>query len=116
LPIRLGFRRVTDDHQDLILHEVPRPVIEHDISLYFEDKFSQLSLERSLPSDWPGDETVRVLVERAMPLFISATTLYRFIGDERWNPKKRLEAILADQTAYVSKMVAFVLPISVSIV
>jgi hypothetical protein len=110
-PIKLGFRRVTDDHQDLVLHEIPKPMIEHDISLYFEDKFFQLRLERSLPSDWPGDETIKVLVERAMPLFISAATLYRFIGDKQWNPKKRLGAILADRTAYVSKLDSTYMPV-----
>jgi hypothetical protein len=110
-PIRLGFRGLTDDHQDLVLHEIPKPIIKHDISLYFEDKFFQLRLERSLPSDWPGDETVKILVERAMPLFISAATLYRFIGDEQWNPKKRLGAILADRTAYVSKLDSTYMPV-----
>jgi hypothetical protein len=49
-PIRLGFKRVTDDHPDLVLHEIPKPMVEHDISLYFEDKFSQLRQEHSLPS------------------------------------------------------------------
>jgi hypothetical protein len=110
-PIRLGFRGLKDNHQDLVLHEIPKPVIEHDILLYFEDKFSQLRLERSLPSDWPGNETVKVLVERALPLFISAATLYRFISDKRWTPGKRLRAILADETTYVSKMDSTYMPV-----
>jgi hypothetical protein len=110
-PIRLGFRGVTDDHRDLILHEIPKPVIEHDISLYFEDKFSQLRRERLLPSNWPGNETIKVLVERAVPLFISAATLYRFISDKRWIPGKRLSAILADETTYVSKMDSTYMPV-----
>lgn len=37
LPIRLGFEGITYAHQDLVLHEIEKPVIEHDISLYFED-------------------------------------------------------------------------------
>ena len=32
LPIRLGFTEIMDAHQDLVLHEIPRPVIERDIS------------------------------------------------------------------------------------
>jgi deoxyhypusine synthase len=30
--------------------------------------------------------------------------MYRFTSDEKWNPEKRLEAILANHTSYVSKM------------
>ncbi|PGG94975.1 hypothetical protein AJ79_10335, partial [Helicocarpus griseus UAMH5409] len=111
LPIRIGFQGVADYHRDLVLHDIPKPVIEHDIWLYLENKFSQLRQERSLPSDWPGNETIKILVERAVPLFISAATLYRFISDKKWNPKKRLGAILADQTAYVSKMDSTYMPV-----
>jgi hypothetical protein len=111
LSIRLGFKGIMNDHQDMILHEIPRPVIEHDISLYIKDKFSQLRLERSLPLDWPGDEAIKTLVQRAVPLFISAATLYRFISDTRWNPETRLEAILADRTTYVSTMDSTYMPV-----
>ncbi|KKZ60781.1 hypothetical protein EMCG_04545 [[Emmonsia] crescens] len=73
-----NFRGITNDHQDLILHEVPKPVIEHDIALYFKYKFSQLRREeRSIASAWPGDEKMEVLVDRAVPLFISAATTSR---------------------------------------
>ncbi|CRG89769.1 putative WD repeat-containing protein all2124 [Talaromyces islandicus] len=111
LPIRLGFKDIINDYQDFILHKVPRPVIEHDISLYFEDKFLRLRQERSLPSDWPGNETIKILVERAGPLFISAATLCRFIGDAKWNPERRLRDILTDQATYVSKMDKIYMPI-----
>jgi type II secretory pathway predicted ATPase ExeA len=64
LPIRLELNSITDDHQELVLHEISEPVIEHDIALYLETKFSQLKRERSLPSDWPGEERIKVLVDR----------------------------------------------------
>ncbi|KAE8389669.1 hypothetical protein BDV23DRAFT_184267 [Aspergillus alliaceus] len=111
LPIRLGFEIVADAYQDLILHRIPTPVIERDIKLYFEDGFSKLKSKRSLPPDWPGDMTIKTLVERAAPLFISATTLYRFISDERWSPEERLRAILTDQTSYVTKMDSTYMPV-----
>ncbi|EFR03715.1 vegetative incompatibility protein HET-E-1 [Nannizzia gypsea CBS 118893] len=104
LPIKLGFKGISSDHRDLILHEIPLPVIEHDIALYFKIKFSELRRERSFPPDWPGDEVIQALVERAVPLFISAATLYRFISDMRWNPNKRIKTLLAEQTTYVTKM------------
>jgi hypothetical protein len=104
LPIRFGFKGIADDHQDLILHQIPKPVIGHDICLYFQAKLAQLREKRPLSPDWPGRERIKALTERAVPLFISAATMYRFISDEKWNPERRLEAILANHTTYVSKM------------
>ncbi|KAJ5971706.1 uncharacterized protein N7479_001624 [Penicillium vulpinum] len=111
LPIRLGFEGIIDAHQDLVLHEIEKPVIEHDISLYFEDQFVRLKQRRSFPPDWPGDAATKELVDRAVPLFIAAATLCRFIGDAKWNPQKRLEAILTDQSTYVSKMDSTYIPV-----
>ena len=34
LPIRLGFSAIHGQYQDLVLHEIPEPVVEHDISTY----------------------------------------------------------------------------------
>ncbi|KAM5445021.1 hypothetical protein MferCBS31731_000480 [Microsporum ferrugineum] len=111
LPIRLGFKGINGDYQDLTLHEIPMPVIKHDIELYFKGKFSKLRQERSFSSDWPGDECIKTLVERAVPLFIAAATLCRFISDTRWSPKNRLRAVLTDQTSYVSKMDSTYMPV-----
>ncbi|KAJ5865139.1 uncharacterized protein N7529_007055 [Penicillium soppii] len=111
LPIRLGFEGITDAHQDLVLHEIEEPVIAHDISLYFEDQFLRLKQRRSLPPDWPGAAATKILVDRAVPLFIAAATVCRFIGDAKWNPQKRLEAILTDQSTYVSKMDSTYIPV-----
>mgnify|MGYP001222990039 CR=1 FL=1 len=112
-PIRSGFRSksVLDNHQDIILHKISEEVIRHDISLYFNHKFSELRDKHSLPPDWPGNEAVEALVERAVPLFISAATLFRFISDPRWNPRRRLDTILADQTVYTSKMDGTYMPV-----
>ncbi|KAJ5493959.1 hypothetical protein N7463_010046 [Penicillium fimorum] len=111
LPIRLGFNEITDDHQDLVLHEIAKPVIDHDISLYLEDQLLRLKQKHSLPADWPGNAATRELVDRAVPLFIAAVTLCRFIGDTKWNPQKRLEAILKDQSTYASKMDRTYIPV-----
>ncbi|CAG8280574.1 unnamed protein product, partial [Penicillium salamii] len=111
LPFRLGFEGITDAHQDLVLHEIEKPVIEHDISLYFEDQFLRLKQRRSFPPDWPGAAATKILVDRAVPLFIAAATICRFISDVKWNPQKRLEAILTDQSTYVSKMESTYVPV-----
>jgi hypothetical protein len=105
LPIRLGFNDIRGTYQDLILHEIPKPIIEHDIAAYLVDRLTRikddyngLCNERQLPLDWPGLRTNRVLVEMAVPLFIFAATICRFIEDRAWSdPVGQLEKILEYQ-------------------
>lgn len=111
LPIRLGFQGTIDHHQHLMIHKSPSSVIEHDIRLYFENKFLRLQQERDLPANWPGNRTINTLVERATASFISTTTLFQFISDDRWGPTEHIEAILSDQARYVTKMEGTYTPI-----
>jgi len=113
LPIRLGFKHISDDaHQDVVLHEIPKATIERDITLFFEDKFAKIRQERSLSLDWPGRENIQALVEMAVPLFIFAATVCRFVADPRWDPKKRLSTILEYKTAsQASKLDRTYLPV-----
>ncbi|KAK5797619.1 hypothetical protein VI817_003910 [Penicillium citrinum] len=111
LPIRLGFLK-EDNYQDMVLHELPAPVIEHDIRLFLEYKLSAIQREHSLPSDWPGNKRIEQLVQMALPLFIFAATLCRFIGDEYWLPEERLTAVLQnDATTSTSDMDRTYLPV-----
>ena len=103
LPIRLGFGQLEDnEHQDLVLHEIPRHIIEHDIYVFLKAKFSKTRQDysvkgRRLPPDWPGDDNLRTLVTMAAPLFVFAATVYRFVNER--SPEKRLAAILKDPAA-----------------
>ncbi|KAJ6063670.1 hypothetical protein N7499_012350 [Penicillium canescens] len=111
LPIRLGFLK-EDNYQDLVLHELPAPVIEHDIRVFLEYKLSAIQREHSLPSDWPGNKRLEQLVQMALPLFIFAATLCRFVGDEDWFPEERLTAVLQDEaTTSTSDMDRTYLPV-----
>jgi hypothetical protein len=111
LPIRLGFRE-KKNHQDLVLHELPAPVIEHDIRLFLEYKLSAIQGERELPSGWSGKEKLEQLVKMAVPSFIFAATLCRFVGDDSWLPEERLTAILRDEaTKSTSDMDRTYLPV-----
>src|SRR3569833_1814696 len=105
LPIRLGFKDITGKYQDVALHQVPEPVIEHDISAYLSyelarirDSYnSQTFDDRQLPLHWPG-EHIRTLVRMAIPLFIFAATVCRFIADETWeDPDGQLAKVLSFQ-------------------
>jgi hypothetical protein len=112
LYIRLGFKQMPDGiHEDLVLHEVAKETIEHDIRLYLEHELSKTRYERSLPLEWPGDQSIRILVGMAVPLFIFASTVCRFVGEISGNPRRRLHDILQYETKDVSKLDITYLPI-----
>ena len=112
-PIRLGFKKMRDGtYQDLTLHHIPKETVEHDIALFLEHELKVISEERSLPLGWPSKNQIKALVNMAVPLFIFAATVCRYIGDKRDNPKKRLEIVLQYQTAkQVSQLDKTYLPI-----
>ncbi|RKK24130.1 hypothetical protein BFJ66_g15940 [Fusarium oxysporum f. sp. cepae] len=103
LPIRLGFSEVQGAYQDLVLHDIPTQVVEHDIIVFLNDEFKKIRYdfnitvgdERKLPLDWPGRPTVLSLAQMAVPLFIFAATVCRFIGDrKRDSPPIQLRKVL----------------------
>ncbi|KAM5358432.1 hypothetical protein ACJA88_015348 [Fusarium oxysporum] len=103
LPIRLGFSEVQGSYQDLVLHEIPAQIVEHDIVVFLNDEFKKIrhgfnmtvSDERKLPPDWPGRWTVQSLAQMAVPLFIFAATVCRFVGDrKRDSPPTLLRKVL----------------------
>ncbi|KAK6357703.1 hypothetical protein TWF718_002012 [Orbilia javanica] len=94
LPILPAFRKLPGDiYQDIALHDVPK--VEDDISLFLQHKLNEIREGFSLPETWPGKKTFQKLVERAVPLFIYAATLCRYIGDEQWDPEERVQTILS---------------------
>ncbi|KAL3469229.1 hypothetical protein BJX99DRAFT_268450 [Aspergillus californicus] len=95
LPVRLGFKK-SDDHQDLDLHVLPNPIIEHDIRIFLKERFSMIRKSRELTDDWPGNDTLDALVMMAVPLFIFAATACRFIEEGR-HPERRLKKLLEAQ-------------------
>jgi hypothetical protein len=113
LPIRLGFKQMSDGtYQDLVLHEVPKETIEHDIRLFLEHELREIQEQRSLSPSWPGRDQIQALVELAVPLFIFAATACRYISDRRDNPAKLLEVVLQYQSAiHISKLDRTYLPI-----
>ncbi|PLN80578.1 WD40-repeat-containing domain protein [Aspergillus taichungensis] len=100
--IRLGFKE-NQIHQDLILHELPKPVIKHDIRVFLEYKLARIREEHPISTlhpfrrDWPGNDNIEKLVNMSVPLFIFAATLSRFIGDEDEIPDDRLNSIIEDK-------------------
>jgi hypothetical protein len=95
LPVRVGFKQ-SDEHQDLDLHELPNPVIEHDIRIFLKERFCVIRKSRGMSGDWPGNDTLDALVMMAVPLFIFAATACRFIEAGR-HPERRLKKLLEAQ-------------------
>ncbi|ORY68637.1 uncharacterized protein BCR38DRAFT_482140 [Pseudomassariella vexata] len=107
VPTRLGFSDIEGNFQDLVLHEVPEPVIKHDISAFFQHELANIRGNYNktapknvqLPPSWPGESETADLVKMAIPLFIFASTVCRFLADRKCgNPRKLLREVLDYRT------------------
>jgi type II secretory pathway predicted ATPase ExeA len=100
IPIRLGFRDMDSIiHQDLVLQDVPRSDIEHDIYLFLKHELNQIRNKRYMGPDWPNEQQLRILVEKADCLFIFAATACLFIdGAPIISPEKRLSDLVLQRT------------------
>ncbi|KFY28387.1 hypothetical protein V491_00489 [Pseudogymnoascus sp. VKM F-3775] len=121
LPIRLGLEDIRGKYKGLLLHNVPNPIIDHDISAFLEYELARIrddfnksaTQDRRLPLDWPGQTNLHSLVRMAIPLFIFAATVCRFIKDRKCGePDEQLAKILKYQTkSQESKLDATYLPV-----
>ncbi|KAJ5726822.1 hypothetical protein N7493_005849 [Penicillium malachiteum] len=98
-PIRFGLDQINHtSFQNTILQNLDNDVIEHDITIYLKDEFSKIRKKRhrDLSPDWPGEDRIKALARMAVPLFILAVTVCRFVADKRFNPEKRLQQFSQD--------------------
>ncbi|KAF8532468.1 putative WD-repeat protein [Trichophaea hybrida] len=97
IPVRFGFDDISKEaHQDFILHEISPPIIQHDISLFLRHELRIIRKKNRFSEDWPGEERIEYLCERARGLFIYASTACRFIRDVSWDPEESLALLLKD--------------------
>ncbi|KAJ5938324.1 WD40 repeat-like protein [Penicillium verhagenii] len=112
LPISLGFSDIADhEYQNLALHEIPEEATEPDIYLFLQNRFEKIRQNRNISPNWPGDDVIQALVTISVPLFISAATMCRYIGNSKLEPKLRLAELLTDQSKYVSRMDKTYMPV-----
>jgi hypothetical protein len=112
LHIRLGFKQMPDStYQDLVLHEVAKSTIERDIRLFLEHELGAIRRERMLSSDWPAIHEILALVELAVPLFIYAATVCRYIGTKAGDPEEYLKKVLQYPKAAFSQLDRTYLPV-----
>ena len=96
-PVIKGFRSI--DRDGIVLHEIKRLTIERDISRYLRQKLDEIREADGLSPDWPGTEDFKALVDMAVPLFIYAATIYRFISCDGEIPDARLRAIVSSRSS-----------------
>jgi len=94
--IREGFRlpllvRVTDV---FVLHEVEPSLVNSDIRMFFKHRFTELAARRRGLNDWPAEEQLDQLCERAAGLFVHAMATVAFIDHRNNDPKKQLDRLL----------------------
>ncbi|KAL6230102.1 hypothetical protein BDW75DRAFT_249043 [Aspergillus navahoensis] len=100
-PIRFGFDQMDrSNYQNTILQNLDNDVIKHDITLYLTEEFHRIrqKRQRELPSSWPGVERIEAIATMAVPLFIFAATVCRFVEDRKWNPERRLQQFFNDSS------------------
>ncbi|OBS17672.1 hypothetical protein FPOA_09407 [Fusarium poae] len=82
--IRTTFRNI--HHQPIMLHEEPQQEVERDIRAYLTYNFARIQAEKHITGKWPQDDDINLVVHRATtptPLFIYASTLLRYIHNEK---------------------------------
>lgn len=91
--IRQGFESIPkSQHRDVVLDDFLNT--EHDISNYVRHEVTGIRAKRvqNDPS-WPGEESIKELVRMAIPLFICAFTICRFLEDKDQPVKNQLEIL-----------------------
>ncbi|KAH6962092.1 hypothetical protein BKA56DRAFT_679629 [Ilyonectria sp. MPI-CAGE-AT-0026] len=120
LPIRLGFSGIHGSYESLILHEIPETIIEHDLTVFFKERLTEIrrsyntsvSEERRLSETWPDLNDYEILVQMSVPLFIFAATVCRFLSDRKCgSPNQQLQKVLEYKSrSQESKLEATYLP------
>ena len=94
--IREGFRLplLAEATDTFVLHEVEPGRVNNDIRLFFTHSFSELKRYRRGLGDWPTEEQVDLLCERAGGLFVHAVATVRFVDHRIKSPMEQLDRLL----------------------
>jgi NACHT domain len=100
IPIWQSFDKIPDtEHHDFVLHDISHSIVNHDIRVFIKYHFEVIRGERRFHTEWPTEESIEALVERASGLFIWAATACRFIKDGGHYIERRLTTILGSNTS-----------------
>ncbi|KAJ3771585.1 hypothetical protein FB446DRAFT_613464, partial [Lentinula raphanica] len=88
-----------------ILHDIEQSIVDGDIELFLRQKMKEIAEASLIEKEWPSNEAIVILRDRARGLFIYAATVVKFVADEFVDdPKDQLKIILkrtmlSDQTS-----------------
>ena len=88
LPLLAGMAGV------FVLHEIEPRQVNRDIQLFFKHQFSELKGGQHGQDDWPTEQQLDLLCERAAGFFVYAMATIRFISLKNKNPKRQLDRLL----------------------
>lgn len=120
LMLRVGFNQIEGSYRSLDLSDAPTITVEQDIARYFTSELTRIrreynvrvSEDRRLDDNWPGKTRERDLIDMAIPLFIFAATVCRFLAEIRWEPDEQLLKILSYRSlSQLSKLDATYTPV-----
>lgn len=66
-------------YQDLVLHSVPRLVVDSDTKVILQYELEQTQRNFGLSTYWPENKKLASLVTKAAGLFIFASIVYRYV-------------------------------------
>ena len=94
--IQEGFRLplLAEATDVFVLHEVEPSQVSNDVRLFFKHSFSELKRRRRELENWPNEEQVDILCERAGGLFVYAMATVRFVSERNSSPKGQLDRLL----------------------
>ena len=87
-------------HQQYRLHEIENSIVEGDVRSYLSHQLSSQAVEAALPELYPPPWTpspseLNTLVNAAGKLFIIASTIIKFLlDDKRYNPKAQMRDLM----------------------
>ena len=80
-----------------VLHHVEQDQVDGDIRLFFRTSFLELASRQGGLNNWPGEEQLDRLCERAAGLFVYAAATVKFVGNNKRGPRKQLNLLLESQ-------------------
>jgi NACHT domain len=81
-----------------VLHDVKPDQVNSDIRVFFTTSFSELARRRGGLDGWPTEMDLDRLCEQAAGLFVYAAATVKFVDNNKWDPKRRLNNILWSRT------------------
>ncbi len=103
ITVRAGLHNLSDARRrHIILHHVQMSVVNHDIGPFFKHYLASIILRLPLLPNFPDEEVLQQLVQRADGLFIWAAMACHFIKDSGPHMRNRLHLIVMQRLSVVA--------------